>query len=249
MRVVSNKLRTDKEVLYLNTPRLKKCSQLVLLASLFFTLMACDEFLQNEAQTDIQSNRQGSTGASPFAKPDFASTKDNASVQIIVLRNDSSLEDKPVSVTFEDISTLRGSASIRNNRITYVPDGTFFGNDTFTYRVTDKDKDFSVASVTVDVICGTCADTVTLTLSWDANPIEEKVLGYNIYLEQSVGSAPKHLKAIGVNDSGFDFNTPSASFNAGQDLALKYGVRACFSITAYNFGGESRFSAPVCQTI
>ncbi len=228
--------------------KLRKCKQIILLATLLLTLMACDGFLQNEEQAGIQSSKQGSSGATPFAKPDFASTTDNASVQIMVLGNDRSLEDKPVTVTFEDISTLRGSASISRNRITYVPDGSFFGNDTFTYRVTDKDKDFSVASVTVDVGCGTCADTVILTLSWDANPIQDRVLGYNIYLELSLNS-PQHFKTIRVNNPDFNLIAPSVSFNAGRDLLLKDGARACFSITAYNFAGESTFSEAVCQTI
>ncbi len=88
----------------------------------------------------------------PLAVNDEATTAMNISVDINVLANDSGLEDG-----FGDLRIHAqpqfGTVLISSNRtIQYTPSYMFIGSDTFQYIIEDVDGDYSVATVTVNVV-------------------------------------------------------------------------------------------------
>ncbi|MDH5217781.1 MAG: Ig-like domain-containing protein, partial [Gammaproteobacteria bacterium] len=153
---------------------------------------------------------QQTSGSTPLAKPDVAATDENQSVIIPVLQNDTNLEDAPVSVEIVETS---GNAVVivQNNEILYTPKNTFVGSDTFIYRVTDVDGDFSLSNVTVDVTCSSCITGPSLNLVWDANPVSENVVGYNIYLALNNSASFVLIRNISVTDAGFSPLSPSTT--------------------------------------
>ncbi len=87
----------------------------------------------------------------PVAVPDVVTIVEDNSVVLTVLGNDTGLFDPPLVVTVVE-EPASGTVTIAmNNTASYVPDPNAFGVDTFKYRVTDGDGDFSQATVTVTV--------------------------------------------------------------------------------------------------
>ncbi|MDH5693087.1 MAG: Ig-like domain-containing protein [Gammaproteobacteria bacterium] len=190
----------------------------------------------------------GASGAAPIAKADTASTSDSAAVIINVLSNDLNLTDTPVTLSIVQ-NPANGTLQINaDNTITYTPGGVI-GTDSFIYKVADADGDYSTTTVTVNVSCGSCADGVMLNLNWNANPTDENVLAYKVYMGSDAGSTTTLAKTIGIGDAGFNSSAPAYSFDAGVDLQLHFSDSICFKISAVNIAGESPASDVVCQTI
>jgi len=184
----------------------------------------------------------------PIANPDFGTTTDDQDLLLSVLDNDQNLINSPISISIEDVP-IYGNANISDDKILYSPTGGIFGTDTFNYRVTDNDGDFSIASVSIDVSCSDCVSNIYIDLSWSANPPEDNVLGYNIYFDKNQFDATTLFKAISVSDSGFDATAPNAVFDAGTDFGLKLGDSVCFKVAAYNITGELPSTGLVCSSI
>lgn len=71
-----------------------------------------------------------------YCMNDIAQTDQNESVIIDVVFNDFLQEvSGTVVVTIED-APINGTATVTSNKITYVPNDDFYGNDTLTYKVT-----------------------------------------------------------------------------------------------------------------
>ncbi|HOK86480.1 MAG TPA: Ig-like domain-containing protein, partial [Tenuifilum sp.] len=88
----------------------------------------------------------------PLAVNDEVTTQMNTSVDINVLANDSGLEDG-----FADLKVLVqpmfGTVVVNSNRtIMYTPSYMFLGTDSFQYLIEDVDGDYSVATVTINVV-------------------------------------------------------------------------------------------------
>jgi len=189
------------------------------------------------------------SGEIPLAKPDVVATDDATAIEIIVLANDTNLADTPIFLSV-DSQPAYGTATINtNNSITYAPNGSYIGDDSFTYKIIDKDGDFSVSTVSVTVNCSNCANGVMLSLTWDANPDEESITGYNLYAGSDASSITSLTKTLNVGDTGFNSTVPGYSLDAGVDLQLRTGDNICFKISALNYGGESSFSNVICLEI
>lgn len=65
-----------------------------------------------------------------------------------------------------------------------------------------------------------------VTLNWDANPPEQSVTGYNVYVNGSW-----------VGESG-------DTEHVLNDVDLS--TQKCFTVSAYNISGEGEQSSPVC---
>lgn len=78
-------------------------------------------------------------------------TDENQPVVIDVLANDTGLEDGGISVFATNGNNGTVSVDPVTQQVTYTPDAGFFGEDSFTYIVTDADGDSSSATVTVKV--------------------------------------------------------------------------------------------------
>ncbi len=87
----------------------------------------------------------------PRAADDAATTPEKDPVQVDVLANDKGLDKNGIVVTIAANPT-HGSVAVQpDNTITYTPNGLFNGDDTFTYRVTDRDGGYDEANVTITV--------------------------------------------------------------------------------------------------
>ncbi|MCF6299352.1 MAG: adenosylcobinamide-GDP ribazoletransferase, partial [Thiomicrorhabdus sp.] len=187
--------------------------------------------------------------ATPIAVNDTASTDTLVAVNIDVLENDSGLDDGLLMLSIVDQPSA-GSAMVEmDNTITYTPDGSTSGVFSFTYQIIDNDGDMSTANVSVDVLCGSCANDVDLMLSWDANPVEENIIGYKLFYRVNSDVTSKLLVDIPLSQSGFDAANPSYTINAGLDMGLSFGDDVCLSIQAYNLAGSSESSDEICTTI
>ena len=103
----------------------------------------------------------------PTANNDFATGSGGEPLDIDVLANDSDPNNNinPASLTVQ-VEPKNGNVIIDNNRITYLPNGTFSGNDTLTYEICDSTFPTPIcasAQVIVTVLpvtFNTCADAV-----------------------------------------------------------------------------------------
>ncbi len=189
--------------------------------------------------------------AAPVAQNDSGySTEQSSPISIPVLDNDRGLDDGPIQVTVIQPPPNGATEVLSNNSIRYTPNNDYSGSDSFVYKITDADGDIATATVTLEVtVCSSCAADVILNLSWDANPAEEDVTGYNVFYGESDNTANSLYKTFTGNSAGFDLNAPSIDTNANADLSLQAGDDVCFRISAYNSAGESSKSAAVCETI
>jgi len=200
------------------------------------------------------TGRTGGTGgtggtATPFANDDTVSTGQLTSININILNNDTGLEDAPLTVSIIQ-SPSYGTASIDpDNSITYNPDGVFSGVVTIIYSVTDMDGDITIATITVNISCATCASGYNLTYEWSPNLAGDSVIGYRIYTGSTIGTANTEISNTLVSSNGFTASAPSISYDAWNDLALKKGDTVCFRVKAYNEAGLSGFSTGICDVI
>jgi hypothetical protein len=88
--------------------------------------------------------------SAPTAVADSADVIEDTATSIGVLANDTRGSPEPNTVTIES-QPANGSAAVNGENVVYTPDLYYSGIDTFQYRVTDGDDEFSVATVTVDV--------------------------------------------------------------------------------------------------
>ncbi len=96
----------------------------------------------------------------PVANPDSASTSESTPVTIDVLSNDSDPDGDPIHVV--NVTTPQNGTAVINpdDTITYTPNSTFTGTDSFDYTIDDGHGGTASASVTITVadICLFCDD-------------------------------------------------------------------------------------------
>ncbi len=144
------------------------------------------------------------TDSQPQAHPDSASTDTATPVAIAVLDNDTGLNDGPVTVSITSLPANGVVTVDANNNVIYTPNSSFFGTDSFIYRVTDADSDSAMANVEILVICtsGTCTKTIRIT--WNPNP-EPDIAGYYLYHGTQPGVYPDKIWVGNVTT--YDFET------------------------------------------
>jgi gliding motility-associated-like protein len=92
------------------------------------------------------------TNAKPLAIDDILTTLIDQSKTINVLSNDSGLEDGGIVVT-SNANPSNGYITINpDNTITYTPNVSYLGPDSFEYKIEDVDGDYSIAKVDVTVV-------------------------------------------------------------------------------------------------
>ncbi len=91
----------------------------------------------------------------PVAVDDKIFTNVETDVTVPVLENDSGLEDGGIQISV-NAESANGTLTVNgDNTITYSPNISFEGVDTFRYMVTDADGDYDIADVVVYVMSGT----------------------------------------------------------------------------------------------
>ena len=100
----------------------------------------------------------------PEAVDDSADTPQNMAVDIDVLANDSDPDGDALSVA-SVTDPANGVVLINgDNTIVYTPDADFFGEDTFTYVVSDGRGGMDTATVTVLVVRRLSEEEVVISL-------------------------------------------------------------------------------------
>ncbi|GHB93436.1 Ig-like domain-containing protein [Cerasicoccus arenae] len=94
----------------------------------------------------------GSGNIPPLAINDTAITDEDVDVSIDVLANDSDADASPQPLSITGVSTpSNGTAQILNGEILYTPGSGYFGNDSFTYTISDgTDENTATVNVTVN---------------------------------------------------------------------------------------------------
>ncbi|PJI49131.1 MAG: hypothetical protein CTR55_07100 [Pseudomonas sp.] len=133
----------------------------------------------------------------PVAANDSASVREDESVSIDVLQNDSDVDGDPLTVT--TASAGNGSVVInQDGTLSYTPKANFSGTDTITYQVSDGHG--GTSSATVNVTIEAVADKPDLNL--DASASHPKATGLNVETWTGLalgnggnGAAPADLQA------------------------------------------------------
>ena len=112
-----------------------------------FTYSATDTF-GNTGTATVTVTGNGA----PTAINDNRTTNQNQPITIDVLSNDTDPDNDILSLV-EDVSEpTNGTAAIHNGVITYTPNPSFTGIDTFNYVIDDSHGHFDTATVTITVI-------------------------------------------------------------------------------------------------
>nr|WP_260619666.1 retention module-containing protein [Pseudomonas sp. B11D7D] len=85
----------------------------------------------------------------PIANNDSASTREDTSVTIDVLANDSDIDGDTLSITAA--SAQHGTVSVVDGKLVYTPTGNYSGADTINYSITDGKGGNSSATVQVSI--------------------------------------------------------------------------------------------------
>jgi gliding motility-associated-like protein len=114
-----------------------------------FEYQICDR--DSECATATVNINVKTTNAEPDAVDDDATTIMDQSVMINVLSNDLGLEDGGITVNIYS-SASNGTAILNaDNTITYTPNASYIGADSFQYILSDIDGDNDMATVNITV--------------------------------------------------------------------------------------------------
>jgi hypothetical protein len=132
-------------------------------ADTVFRYIPFPNFVGTDSFTYVVSDGRGGTSQAtvsltvtqgndrPIARNDTAVTPQGVPVAIAVLANDTDAENDPISLV-SVTQPANGSAVINaNGTITYTPNASFVGTNTFTYTITDGIAGNASATVTVTV--------------------------------------------------------------------------------------------------
>ena len=186
----------------------------------------------------------GAGNQSPVANPDFAATTEPASVTIDVLANDTDPDTAALTVA---AVTQGANGTVVNNTtdVSYTPNAGYFGDDTFTYDVTDGTST-ATGTVTVSVTRSNIAPTA---LDDAATTPQGIAITIDVLANDSDGDTPPDSLTIAsvtqgasgsVANNGSDVTyTPNPGFT-GSD-SFTYDIND-------GFGGSASASVSVTVT-
>jgi len=88
----------------------------------------------------------------PVAKNDSVTTNEDTSITIDVLANDEDIETETKDLVLKSVTQgSNGAVTIVGNKAVYTPNPNYYGTDTFSYVVEDKDGGEASATVTVTI--------------------------------------------------------------------------------------------------
>ena len=180
-----------------------------------FTYTITDGELTDTATVSVTVNAVNDT---PVATDDSATVDEDGSVVITVLDNDSDV-DSSISVEFVTQGS-NGTVSTDGTTVTYLPDVEFFGDDSFSYTITDGEfSATATVSVTVNEVYEdlTVGDVIAVDLaSAGGNAANYNVMDFgNGTIE--AGSVVKYGNGSTVADNVSI--TLANVYNAGGDAA------------------------------
>ncbi len=103
---------------------------------------------RDTARVDVTVN---AVNDAPVAVDDAAATKEDSTITIDVLANDSDTEDDALSVSAIVSDAQHGSVTNNGSDITYDPDPDYFGSDSLEYEVSDGNGGLDTAKVNIEI--------------------------------------------------------------------------------------------------
>ncbi len=91
------------------------------------------------------------TNDGPSASDDTATIEEDGSVLIDVLANDNDIDGDPLAIEAFEAETANGRVESDDGGLRYQPNADFFGDDSFTYTVSDGNGGTDEAAVSVSV--------------------------------------------------------------------------------------------------
>ena len=130
----------------------------------------------------------------PIANTDDTTATSTQSVVIKVLHNDTDPNSDPIHVTGVTVQPQHGTATLNSNgTITYVPNGTYYGIDSFQYQICDT------SMYAPHVLCSTAWDHITV--------INQKVNHPPVAVNDTVLTPEGTPTIIGVMNNDHDPDT------------------------------------------
>ncbi|RUO76994.1 Ig-like domain-containing protein [Idiomarina seosinensis] len=126
----------------------------------------------SDGELTAQGTVTVAVNAPPTANPDSSEAESGESIAIDVLANDTDPGDE---LTITEVSSpSNGTAEVTDNQITYTPNDSYIGSDSFSYTVSDGELT-AQAEVTLSVV-----DTVTVVGLVTDEPIPNATVVINV---------------------------------------------------------------------
>lgn len=161
-------------------------------------------------------------------------------------RSATTTQETPVDITLQGSSSgllfrsvsppAHGTVYVNGNTATYLPEGGYVGNDSFTYAGNNGSVDSNLATVSVTVAPGTCTLTAAALVPYAAKPATPVPFRASAELSQCSGPV----------DYQWDFGDGSASLS-GANVSHQYALPGDYtwSLTASANGSESTVTGVV----
>ena len=103
-----------------------------------------------------------------IAVDDSLTISEDAETVINILANDSYVSTAPITLTIDNPEN--GSVEVSDNIVTYTPDNHYFGDDSFSYTISQSEKsDSANVSITIESVNDVPSIDVASTISVDEN--------------------------------------------------------------------------------
>jgi VCBS repeat-containing protein len=198
-----------------------------------------DSFTYKVSDGELESNVATVTVSitavndAPVALSESATTAEDAAVTVAVRANDEDIDSATLSTVLV-AGPLNGSVALNaDGSFTYTPNANHYGQDSFTYKVSDGELDSNVATVSITVTPvndAPVAADATLTTAEDV-PLQVDPRGYATDIDSEtfttqIVSGPQHGSLVQQPDGSFvymaeaDYNGPDGFTYRVSDGAL-----------------------------
>ena len=172
---------------------------------------------------------------------DSFATAEDTSINVNVVNNDSFNPNLSYSVTAS--AANNGSVSVVDNAITYNPSLNYYGNDSFSYTVTQGSKS-GTGTVTMSV--SAVDDPPVLSISSAQSVDENSTPSFTVAAAQDVDGEDQTLTMSGTDSESFNLSTLNVlTFKAAPDFETKSSYTVTFTLT----DGITEISEDVTFTI
>ncbi len=172
---------------------------------------------------------------------DSFATAEDTSINVNVVNNDSFNPNLSYSVTASAPSN--GSVSVVDNAITYNPSLNYYGDDSFSYTVTQGSKS-GTGSVTMSV--SAVDDPPVLSISTAQSVDENSTPSFIVAAAQDVDGEDQTLTMSGTDSESFDLSSSNVlTFKEAPDFETKSSYTVTFTLT----DGITEISEDVTFTI
>ena len=158
---------------------------------------------------------------------DSFATAEDTSVNVNAVNNDSFNPNASYSVTAS--SPSNGTVSVVDNVITYNPSLNYYGDDSFTYTVTQGSKS---GTGTVTMTVSAVDDPPELSISASQSVDENTTPSYTVASAKDVDGEDQTLTMSGTDSESFDLSSTNIlTFKTAPDFETKSSYTITFTVT------------------